>query len=239
MFFLDISKDYIYHHELQTLYDKWIIEPESDHKFHPDKLLNRDEFVGIAVETSCKKCISPNASEEFINKYKIEPFFDVWLDNKYFYCISDAKDNNFVLGYDVWVECNDWTKESSESPFCTNNNIKLEEALAVVMRMWWIMTVEEANKITTWIKNWQNYPNLALDLEPAYSDWTVNSFYPYFKKALEYEVIDYDALWNKKIYKLVERKWDYLRPNTLITKQDFFKNGICCLESELLFWIKW
>jgi hypothetical protein len=53
------------------------IEPEKDHKFHPDKLLNRDEFVGIAEETSCRKCIVPNAEISFLEKYKEKPFFDV------------------------------------------------------------------------------------------------------------------------------------------------------------------
>ena len=233
--FLDINEDYTYYHELDTLYSRWIIEPESDNKFHSDKLLNRDEFVWIAVETSCKECISPNVSEYFTETYKEKPFFDVWLDNKYFYCVSDAKENNFVLGYNPWVRCNDWTQNDSESPFCTNNNIKLEEALAVVMRMWWIMTVEEADKITSWIENWQNYPKLALDLETTYSDWTVNSFYPYFKKALEYEVIDYDTLWNEKRYKLVEKKWEYLRPDTLITKQDFLKMAFVALKANSCF----
>ncbi len=233
--FLDIKKDYKYHHELQTLYDKWIVQPEDDHKFHPDKLLKRDEFVGIAVETSCKKCISPNSAQEFVNKYKTKPFFDVWINSKYFYCISYAEDNNFVLGYDLWVKCNDSTQKDSQSPFCNNNNIKLEEALAVIMRMWWIMTAKQADEIVSWIKNWQKYPNLALDLEPVYTDGTVNSFYPYFKKALEYEVIDYDAFWNKKIYKLVEKKGKYLRPSTLITKQDFLKMAFVALKANSCF----
>lgn len=230
--FLDIKSDYKYHLELQTLYDKWIVEPESDHKFHPDKLLNRDEFVGIATETSCKKCIIPNTGEDLLNKYEIEPFFDVWLNNKYFYCISDAKENNFVLGYNKWVKCNNWIQKDWETPFCTGNNIKLEEALAVIMRMWWIMTIEEANKITSWIEKWQQYPDLSFDVKSKFSDGTVNSFYPYFKKALEYEVIDYDHLWNKKIYKLVERQWDYLRPTTLITKQDFLKMAFVALKAN-------
>lgn len=230
--FLDINKDYIYYNELQTLYDKWIIKPEDDNKFNPDKLLNRDEFVGIALETSCKKCISPNTSIEILNQYKWEPFFDVWLDNKYFYCISDAKENDFVLGYNPWVKCNDGTFKDSKSPFCTKNNIKLEEALAVVMRMWWIMTASEANEITSWIKSWKDYPDLAIDLLPIHLDGTVNSFYPYFKKALDYEVIDYDALWNKKTYKLIEKKWEYLRPDTIITKQDFLNMAFVALKSN-------
>ena len=230
--FLDIGKDYTYHYELQTLYDMWIIEPESDFKFHPDRLLNRDDFVWIAVETSCQKCIPPNTLQEFIDSYTQKPFFDVWLDNKNFYCISYAKENEFVLGYDQWVQCSDWTQKDWEIPFCTKNNIKLEEALAVVMRMWWIMTVEEANVITSGIENGQAYPDLALDMKALYDDWTANSFYPYFKKALEYEVLDYDSSWNEKNYKLVEKSWEYLRPTTLITKQDFLKMAFVALKAN-------
>lgn len=230
--FLDIKKDYKYYHELQVLYDKWIIEPEEDHKFHPDKLLNRDEFIWIAEETSCKECIIPDVDQEFLDRYKSNPFYDVWINNKYFYCISDAKENNFVLWYGVWVECNDWTQKNEEAPFCVNNNIKLEEALAVVMRMWWIMTDYQANLIVEEIKNWKNYPDLALDLKARNVDSSPYSFYPYFIKALEYEVVDYDRYWNKKIYKLVEKKWDYLRPNQLVTKQDFLKMAYVALKAN-------
>ncbi len=230
--FIDITKDYVYYDELQTLYDKWIIEPEIDNKFHPDKLLNRDEFVWIAEETSCKKCIQPNVDKDFIDKYDTEPFFDVWINNKYFYCISDAKENAFVLGYDKWVKCNDWTQKNNEIPFCTNNNIKLEEALAVVMRMWWILTDEQAKETIKKIEDWKTYPDLALDMKALNIDGEPNSFYPYFKKALEYEVIDYDNLWNKKTYKLVELKWGYLRPSQLITKQDFLKMAYIALKAN-------
>ena len=230
--FSDINKDYKYYYELQTLYYKWIIEPEADGKFNPDKLLKRDEFVAIAEETSCKKCIVPNVNIEFFDKYKEKPFFDVWLNNKYFYCISDAKSDEFVLGYKPWDSCKDWNQKDWEIPFCLNNNITLEEALAVIMRMWWIMTTKQADIITSGIEKWQKYPDLALDLKAKLSNWKANSFYPYFKKALVYEVIDYDANWNKKIYKLIEKKGFNLRPNNLITKQDFLKMAFIALKAN-------
>jgi len=228
--FSDIDKEYKYYYELETLYYKWIIEPEIDWKFHPDKLLNRDEFVAIAEETSCKKCIIPNVDIDFLNNYKEKPFFDVWLENKYFYCIADAKNDNYVLGYKPWDSCKDWTKKIWSIPFCLNNNITREEALAVVMRMGGILTDKQAEVIISWIKNWQNYPDLSLDMKASNIDWSVNSFYPYFKKALEYEVLDYDFNWNKRIYKLVEKKWNYLRPGNLITKEDFLKMAFVALK---------
>ena len=167
-----------------------------------------------------------------LDKYDKNPFFDVWLNNKYFYCIADAKSDNFVLWYKPWDRCIDWTRKELKVPFCINNNITLEEALAVIMRMWWIMTTKQADIMTSGIKNGQNYPNLANDMKPKNIDWSVNSFYPYFKKALEYEVIDYDVNWNKKIYKLVEKKGQNLRPHNLITKQDFLKMAFIALKAN-------
>jgi hypothetical protein len=43
--FSDITKDYPYYNELQTLYDKSMIFPDNEGKFNPYKLLTRDEFV--------------------------------------------------------------------------------------------------------------------------------------------------------------------------------------------------
>jgi len=89
--FTDISKDYKYHKELQALYDRWMIFPDENWKFSPNKLLNRDEFVGITMEIICKKCISPNTNFEFIKNYSDKiPFYDVEKQNKYFYCISES-----------------------------------------------------------------------------------------------------------------------------------------------------
>jgi hypothetical protein len=49
----------------------------------------------------------PNTELYYINKYKTLPFFDVLKTNKYFYCIADAKANNFVAGYDKNFKCDD------------------------------------------------------------------------------------------------------------------------------------
>jgi hypothetical protein len=68
--------------------------------------------VGIASEVSCKKCIQPNTDIEFLSKYNTDPFFDISDGNKYFYCISDAKENSFVNGYDVDFTCDDGTFQS-------------------------------------------------------------------------------------------------------------------------------
>lgn len=107
--FSDITKDYPYYNELQTLYDKSMIFPDGDGKFNPYKLLTRDEFVGIASEVSCTKCIQPNARLDILDKYTTQPFYDVFKTNKYFYCIGYAKDKSFVNGYDTNFRCDDGT----------------------------------------------------------------------------------------------------------------------------------
>jgi hypothetical protein len=58
---------------------------------------------------SCKRCIQPNVDTEFLDLYTQKPFFDISSANKYYYCISDTKANNFVSGYDVDFTCDDGT----------------------------------------------------------------------------------------------------------------------------------
>jgi len=236
--FSDIKKDYKYYNELQDLYDKWMIFPDSNWKFNPNKLLTRDEFVWIAVETSCTKCISPNTDLELLQRYTVNPFFDVQNTNKYSYCISYAKENSFVFWYDVNDKCLDWTYKKDNSPFCINNSIVLEEALAVILRMSGILTSQEASNLRQEIRNWWNFPDLALDLKSKNADGSVYSFYPDFSKALSYDIIDYDKSWNKKVYKLLEKTWDYLRPDRYINKEEFlllaFKalNANSCINKQ-------
>lgn len=230
--FSDIKNDYKYINELQVLYDKWMIVPDSEWKFNPYKLLTRDDFVWIAMEVSCKKCIQPNVDIYFTSKYINPPFFDVNKINKNFYCISEAKEKNFVKGYDKNYICDDKTYKSWETPFCVSNNIVLEEALAIILRMSWILTNEQAENIRQDIIAWKITEDLASDVKPKNIDWTVYSFYPDFKKALEYEVVEYDTSWNKKTYNLVEKIDNKLRPKKNITKEEFLKIAYVALKAN-------
>ena len=230
--FSDINSDYKYLDELQTLYDKWMILPGSDWKFNPYQLLTREEFVWITMEVSCKKCIKPNVSYLFIEKYQTKPFYDVWLDNKYFYCIAYAEDNNYINWYDLSYTCDDGTYLEWERPFCTNNNIILEEALAIILRVSWILTNVEAQDIRDDIYNWIITENLSDDVSPKNLDGTVYSFYPDFMKALEYEVVEFDQLWNKSVYYLVEVVDSKLRPKKNITKEEFLRIAFVALKAN-------
>ena len=203
--FSDISKDYKYYNELQTLYDKGMILPDNEWNFNSKKLLNRDEFVWIMMEVSCKKCISPNVGYEFLQKYtNSNLFFDINKTNKYFYCIAWADDNWFVKWYDAGTKCENGTHMNWEKPFCPNNTIILEEALAIILRASWILTNTEADIIRMKIAAWEITNKLSDDVTPKNLDWSVYSFYPDFQKALDYELVEYDKYWNEKTYKLIE-----------------------------------
>ncbi|MCD5385205.1 S-layer homology domain-containing protein, partial [Candidatus Gracilibacteria bacterium] len=126
--FSDINSNYKYLNELQTLYDRGMISPDKDGKFNPKALLNRDEFVGILMEVTCKKCIQPNTSIDLINKYSSsQGFYDINKFNKYFYCVEDANDSGFVKGYHPGTTCENGVQRDGEKPFCPSNIIILEE----------------------------------------------------------------------------------------------------------------
>ncbi|MDD3145170.1 MAG: PKD domain-containing protein [Candidatus Gracilibacteria bacterium] len=231
--FSDIKKDYKYYNELQTLYDKGMITPDSDGRFNPQKLLNRDEFVGIMMEVSCNKCIAPNVSYDFLTKYESKPlFFDINRTNKYFYCIAGADDSSFVSGYQAGTKCEDGTLRQDEKPFCPNNAIILEEALAIILRSSGILTNSEADIVRLKIASGEITQNLSEDVKPKNLDGSVYSFYPDFQKALDYQVVEYDKNGNEKIYKLVEVVDNKLRPKQAITKEDFLLISYVALRSN-------
>ena len=230
--FVDIDTDYKYYKELQTLYDKWMIFPDSEWKFAPYDLLNRDQFVGIASEVSCKRCIQPNTDIEFLSKYTEKPFFDIPDTNKYFYCVSDAKENSFVNGYDASFTCDDGTFQAWEKPFCANNTIILEEALAVILRMSGILSNQEADAIRQDIADGNITEDLADDVSPKNLDGSVYSFYPDFMKALEYELIEYDIEGNQIVYHLIEKVDNKLRPKKSVTKEEFLRIAYVALKAN-------
>lgn len=133
--FTDVSSGVPYYTDLKHMYDAGVIGDTADHLFHPDGLLPRDEFVGIVVGVSCRKCISP--SIEDIIRYNQDPFVDILKKNRYFYCISYAKEKEIVRGYTLdstgKTQCQD-KQDFSEVPFCPVNSITRIEAAAVLLR---------------------------------------------------------------------------------------------------------
>lgn len=231
--FTDIDKNYKYYNELQVLYDKWMIFPDNEWKLNPNKFLNRDEFVWIMMEVSCEKCISPNVSYDLFKEYNDKQiFFDISKSNKYFYCIAWADSKWYVKWYDSWTKCENWTFRDWEKPFCPNNTIILEEALAIILRASWILTNSQADIIRTQIANWQITQKLSDDVSPKNLDGSIYSFYPDFQKALDYELLEYDKNWNEKIYKMVEVVDWKLRPKNPVKKEDFIKIAYIALKSN-------
>jgi hypothetical protein len=231
--FSDIDADYKYLNELQTLYDKGMISPDIEWKFNPRTLLTRDEFVWILMEITCKKCIQPNTVFDLINKYENKSiFYDINKTNKYFYCIASASDEWFVSGYHPWTACEDWTNKDLEKPFCPNNTIILEEAIAVILRASWILTNEEAEKIRIDIFNGKITEALSTDVTPKNLDWSVYSFYPDFQKALDYEVVEVDKNWNIITYNLVDIIDWKIRPKQAISKEIFLRIAYVALKAN-------
>ncbi|MCD5380558.1 PKD domain-containing protein [Candidatus Gracilibacteria bacterium] len=238
--FSDISKDYKYYNELQTLYDKGMIFPDQSGKFNAKRLLNRDEFVGISMEVTCKKCISPNTDFGLIQEYSTAlTFYDVEKTNKYFYCIAEADDKGYVKGYDKGYKCENNEVEENKKPFCVDNKITLEEALAVILRNSGIFTVAENRVVIEQINAGKITEKLADDISPTGINGGAYTFYGYFQEALDFELLEYDENGEQKTYKLLELKNNKARPGQSISKEDFLRiayialKANSCVEEEL------
>lgn len=231
--FSDINKDYKYYKEVQELYNRGMIFPDENGKLNPEKLLARDEFVGISIEVICKKCIQPNTALDLLESYTGKDiYFDINEKNKYFYCVAEADAKDYVRGYVAWDKCEDGTYKIWERPFCSNNTITREEAYAVILRNSKILTIEENEKILQEIKNGTITESLSQDVIAQNLDKTPYTFYGYFKKALEYELVEYDNLWNKKIYKLLEKKDNKIYPKKAVTKEEFIYMAYIALRAN-------
>jgi hypothetical protein len=220
--FSDIEKDYKYFHEVQELYNRGILFPDENGRLNPTKLLDRDEFVWISMEVICNKCIQPNTEYKFIEAYTAkEVYFDIDERNPYFYCVAEADAKNYVKWYDKWDICQNKTSKENERPFCPDNKITREEAYAVIMRNSKIWTIEDNAKMFEDIKSGKETTQLSSDVYPKNSDGSPYTFYGYFKKALTYQLVEYDENGNEKIYKLLDPKDNKINPHQYITKEEF------------------
>ncbi|MCH2188624.1 PKD domain-containing protein [Candidatus Gracilibacteria bacterium] len=231
--FSDIDANYPYLEQLQTLYEQGAIVPGTGGTFNPDALLTRDEFVGILVEIGCEECIQPDVSLDLVQKHaNTQPFFDVFSTNQYFYCIAGATDDGYVSGYQAGTTCDDGTFQAGQAPFCPNNTILLEEALAIVLRASGLLTNEQADLVRQQIANGEITADLSDDVSPLNPDNSVYSFYPDFQRALEYQVVDTDIFGNQTIYQLVTLENNQLFPNSTITREDFLQMAYVALRAN-------
>lgn len=220
--FSDIDKNYKYYHEVQELYNRWILFPDANGKLNPTKLLNRDEFVGISMEIICKKCIQPNTELEFLQAYTWKNvYFDINEANPYFYCVAEADNKQYVKWYVQGDVCQNNTSKEWERPFCPDNKITKEEAYAVIMRNSKIWTIAQNAIETQAIIDGYETEKLSDDVYPKNSDGSPYTFYGYFKKALQYQLVEYDEKGNQKIYKLLETRDNKIYPKQYMTKEEF------------------
>lgn len=231
--FQDINADYKYLWELQLLFDKGIIQPNIHNKFNPYELLTREEFVGILMETNCVQCIKPNANFDLITSFQDRSiYYDVNNDSDYFYCINDADSKNFIQWYQAGTICENWKSKKWEIPFCPYNTIILEEALAIVMRAWNILTQNQANTIIREIQWWKTYPDISEDVKTKNIDNSIYDFYPYFYEAENFTITEFNNLWERIEYSLIEKKWWKYFPKKNINREDFLKIATFALKNS-------
>jgi PKD repeat protein len=239
--FIDISSNYRYKNELQFLYDNGHISQNNSQYFFPNKNINRDEFVSILMETNCSDCTYPDTSWDLISTYQNKNVYnDVNNNSQYYYCVAQADEKKYIQWYQFGTVCNNGA-QISWTPFCPENSITLEESLAVIMRASDILSQENAEKILKEIKNGKSYPTIGKDIVPKYSNWDVNSFYPYFYVAHNYNFSEFSISGEEKTYFLLPQDQEYYFPKNPITKEQmiFFahfvaKNNKCSVPSENL-----
>lgn len=219
---------------MQTLFDRGMILPSSDGKFHPNSYLNRDEFVGISMEVICERCIQPHTEYEFLEEYRNEDvYFDINNSNPYFYCVAEADKKNYVRGYDIGESCQNGTSKFDERPFCPLNRINLEEAVAVLLRNSGIFTINDNQRVVNEIRAGRITRNLAPDVAPTDTTGNPYTFYGYIEKALDYTIEEYDSSGNKKVYKLLEPDaGGNVNPQKQVTKQEFLRMAYIALKSN-------
>ena len=243
--FEDIDSNYKYLSELQMLYDKGIIQPNIHNKFKPYELLSREEFVWILMETNCVQCIKPNINYDLIADFQDKNvYYDVHNDTDYYYCVNTADNQWYIQWYQSGTACENWESKEWEIPFCPDNTIILEEALAIVMRAWNILTQAQANNFINTIRNWEIYPDLSDDVQSKNPDGSIYDFYPYFHEAERFTITEYNNFWEKIEYSLLEKKsWKYY-PKKSINREDFLKIAIFALKNSSCIapineWISW
>ncbi len=232
--FSDIDANYIYRDELQKLYDRGMIIPDGSWKFWPNEYLNRDEFVGISMEVICERCIQPHTEYTFLSKYTgKDVYFDIDETNPYFYCVAEADAKKYVRWYDAGEACQNGVHKFWARPFCPINRINREEAIAVLLRNSGIFTIFDNQNVISQISNKTITQKLWNDVNPTDADGNPYTFYGYIRKALEYEIVDYDEAGNKKILKLLfpDDAWN-IKPDEYITKEEFLRMSYIALKSN-------
>lgn len=194
--YTDVPQDADYFQDLLKLYQRGIVSDTPDHRFSPDSLMNRDDFVAIIVGVSCKKCLMPSFDD--ILKYTAVPFADFKRENPTFYCVSYAKEQGIVEGY-VTQQGGQYTCQNgqtyAETPFCAENKITRIEAAAVLLRQ---------------AGFWDNARNTSPFQKTVTLTDVSESWYGYAQKAIQVGIVSADSTGK-------------IRPDEFITKREFVR----------------
>ena len=223
--FIDIDESYEYLSELQQLYDRGMIVVGENRRFNPQWLLDRDEFVGVTMEVICEKCVQPLTPIWLLQAYSsTQSYFDVTKTNPYFYCIEEANDKDYVRGYGIGVSCEDGTSRAWERPFCPDNRILLEEAIAVLLRNSGIFTIEDNQQVLQAIRDGGITENISPDVSPTDNDGNEYTFYGYLRRALSFQITEFDSSGNSHILRLLEPdEIGNLNPKKFISREEFLR----------------
>ena len=232
--FVDIDENYTYLQELQQLYDRGMIVVNDSRRFNPNSLLDRDEFVGITMEVICEKCIQPQTEISLIERYSnMQSYFDVARTNPYFYCIEEANDKDYVRWYGIGVACENWTSRNDERPFCPDNRILLEEAIAVLLRNSWIFTITDNESVLNDIRNWIITANISPDVSPTDNNWNEYTFYGYLRRALNFQITEFDVSGNQQTLHLLQADSNgNINPKKFITREEFLQMAYIIFKSN-------
>lgn len=133
--FSDVSSSDPIYQDLKKLYERGVVDAPSDGKFRPEALMDRDEFVSIAVGVGCRKCLTPTIDD--VLRYREIPFLDFSAKSPYFYCVSYAKERGIVNGYSI-TGATSYTCQNDKTwngvPFCAQNRTSRIEAAAMLLR---------------------------------------------------------------------------------------------------------
>ncbi len=219
--FTDVDSNYKYRDELQTLYDNEIIQSNLDWKFNPYQVVKRDDFMWVAMEVTCEKCIFPHTDYNYIKFYSgKDTFWDLEENNENFYCIYEADNEEYFSEYSAGYECDDGTSQDWWIPFCVNDVVTRQEAIMVLMKSSNLISERTVLRVLQDIDSWSITENLSDDVSAKNSDGSANLYYPYLQKALDIELVEYSSNWGEKVYKLLEEDEWKLRAWEAITREE-------------------
>lgn len=219
--FSDVNSDYKYYEELKTLVNKWFMKENNSWKFDKLALITRKEFIWYMVESNYKKCIQPNTDDFYKSKNYSWSSSEIAKTDDYFYCLEYALENNYFSLYEKWHKCEDWTV----SLFCQNDKVSLEEAIYTALISSNIYSNSESQNVLTLINSSEkSFADLSPDLKSKNLDWTAYKYYPFFEKAISYDLIKFDNDWNLTTYNFFDYdKTKNISPKKAINREDLIR----------------